>query len=99
VLKLASPSAVAMRLPKVFCQMFDFATAPPGIVTDTCASGTVEGVPAPLEPWLCTALKVYIDTALKLAGARRVDTTVRGRPIGERARVPLLRLDVEIDWI
>ncbi|APR87364.1 hypothetical protein A7982_12713 [Minicystis rosea] len=98
VLKLASPAAVATRLPKVFSQMFDFATAPPGVVTGKQVTATMGGVPAPLEAWLSTAIKIYAETGLRLAGASHVDMHLRAVPAGERAGVPLVNLDVEVGW-
>jgi hypothetical protein len=98
VLKLASPGAVFTRLPKVFVQMFDFATVQMDVRDAGSGRGSIRGIPEPLRPWLTTALGVYVDTALKLAGAHTIDATIT--PVGEgvRAGVPIIRIDLEVSW-
>lgn len=98
VLKLASPSAVVARLPKVFAQMFDFATVTVPVVADNRATTVMSGIPEPLERWLVTALGVYAETALKLAGARFVEPSVQSQPAGARGGLPLVQLNIDIRW-
>lgn len=75
VLRIATPSMVVTRLPRVMSQMFDFATTEVVRETDHEVEMRFAGIPAVLEQWLHTAIVVYAETALKLAGARSVETS------------------------
>ena len=98
VLKLASPRMVATRLPKIFAQVFNFAIAEGGESEPARATASLGGIPEPLERWLTAGVSIYCDTALKLAGARKVDVVVTSEPAGERAGVPLVKLLTDVTW-
>ncbi len=99
LLKMASPRMVATRLPKVMTQMFDFASAEIASSSSDQALVHLDGIPAVLNEWFHNALGVYAETALKLAGARRVDTSVDGSTgSGERAGIALNRLTLRLRW-
>jgi hypothetical protein len=98
-LKLASPNMVFSRLPKVFTSMFDFVRP----IETTLGQGTGQtafsGIPTPLVPWLTTSLGVYLDTALKLAGARKVDSSHTTAPEGFRVGVEVVRVNITATWM
>jgi hypothetical protein len=98
VLKVASPELVVERLPRVFVQMFDFASIESSSVEMRHAKMDLKGVPQPLVPWLETALGVYADTALKLAGAKKVESAFAAEPVSERAGVPIVKIRLEVAW-
>lgn len=98
VLRLASAEAVVEKLPRVFAQMFDFATIEVSTVEGRHAKFEMTGIPEPLFNWLDTVLGVYADTALKLAGARKVESAVAADPLTERAGVPIIRVRLEVAW-
>jgi hypothetical protein len=89
VLKLASPEMVIKRLPRVALQMFDFATAHTEVGTKQ-ATGRIQGIPLLLADWLQLSMGVYMETALRHAGAegvlvetlpRKAEPTQHGTPI------------------
>ncbi|MEO8798927.1 MAG: hypothetical protein ABI551_13650 [Polyangiaceae bacterium] len=73
VLRIASPEMVLNRLPRIATQMFDF-PAPQATAWIERKQGVVliANIPVPLADWLETSFKVYIETALGLAGANGV---------------------------
>jgi hypothetical protein len=98
VLKMATPQMVLTRLPRVFVQMFEFAEAPPIVVVGNTASGVLTNIPEPLVPWLKTSLAVYVETALKLAGARNVGLTVSFFQRTSHSGISVGDVHAEIDW-
>jgi hypothetical protein len=99
VLRVASPSLVGARLPKVMSQMFDFVS----VETERAANEHIEvrfhGVPAVLRGWLHTSLAVYADTAMKLAGARTVMVeSPRVSGASEKAGVSVVTLSIAVRW-
>lgn len=99
LLKLASPRMVATRLPKVMMQMFDFAQA--NVVKERGDEVLVhiEGTPVLLNEWFENALGVYAEAALKLAGARTVETSLAGSSAtGKRAGIDINRLSLSLRW-
>jgi hypothetical protein len=99
VLRVASPSLVGARLPKIMSQMFDFVN----VETEREASEHIEvrfhGVPVVLREWLHTALAIYADTAMKLAGARAVTVeSPRASGESEKAGVGIVTLSFAVHW-
>jgi hypothetical protein len=68
LLKLVSHEQVALRVPRIIGQLFDFGTTE----TSSAGPGHVElrmrGWPAALSDWCTTAFHVYVETAMRLSG-------------------------------
>jgi len=98
LLRLASPRLVATRLPKIMLQMFDFAEAE--IISDEPNETVARlgNIPAHLAPWLETAVTVYAETALRLAGATASVGEPQIRPSGSKAGLTLVDLVLPIAW-
>lgn len=97
-LKLTSPEAVMLRLPRVFAQMFDFAVLGETVVDSGHGKTSFASIPEPLIKWLETAISIYCETALKLAGARKVEVATESEITGERAGVRIGTMRFEAAW-
>lgn len=99
LLKLASPEAVAVRLPRLTTQIFDF-----GTVEAKADHGhmiaTFTGHPAALFEWYANAFNVYSETALKLAGARTVEIDIPS-PVREppRSGIEMISFSIIARWM
>lgn len=98
VLKVATPGAVAARLPRIFAQMFDFAVIGEQQVEHEHTTAFLGGIPDPLVPWLTSGISVYADTAVKLAGARKVEVAVASEPERAQSGLALRRMRIEVAW-
>ncbi len=99
LLKLTSPELVAARLPKVVVQMFNFATTTHRDLGDKHVQLEVRGVPQALAAWLEVGFKVYVETALTLAGARHPELSLmRQEASGSREGFPLVTLQGDVRW-
>jgi hypothetical protein len=100
LLKLASAKAIALRLPRVMQQYFDFGVSESRVVGPGLVRAKVSGVPEPIVPWFRLAGETYTAIALELAGIAFVQ--VRRLPIspaGEAHGVRLVSLgfDIQLD--
>jgi hypothetical protein len=68
LLKLVSHEQVALRVPRIIGQLFDFGTVEPIIVGPGHVELTMRGWPAALTEWCTTAFHVYVETAMILSG-------------------------------
>jgi hypothetical protein len=98
ILKVASAEAVAVRLPRVMLQYFDFGKTTSRVVRPGVIHFEHSGIPQPMVPWFGIVGETYVSVALEIAGAKAFQ--VRRRPImpgGETSGVPLATLGVEVD--
>ncbi len=98
LLKLASPSLVATRLPRAALQYFDFGSAE-GNVTGNTLRAWQRGVPEPLGRWLIACVEGFAPVALGAAGAQNV--VVRAElpeSAGEDRGQRVVNLAYEIRW-
>lgn len=99
VLRLASPGLVATRLPKIMSQMFDFVRVETVREEGQHVEAYLHGIPASLHEWLHTAMLVYGETAMKLAGARVVEVTPpRVTPEGQVKGIGVATLTFQLTW-
>jgi hypothetical protein len=101
LLKLASPEAVAARLPRLVTQILNFgkAEAATGPTTPGLRSFELTGMPAILLAWYMNGLAVYAQHALRLAGARTCQVSVRQPdPEGQLHGVDVVKVRFDIQW-
>lgn len=99
MLKLTSPETVVVRVPKVVTQMFNFGNTRSTMSGPKSADMEAQGIPAALVPWLSIAFKVYVETAVVLAGAKTCTLTA-GRPLVEPSQsgFPMRTYRARLDW-
>jgi hypothetical protein len=100
LLKLASAKAIALRLPRVMQQYFDFGISESRVAGPGLVRATVSGVPEAIAAWFRLAGETYTVIALGLAGVTFVQ--VRRLPVfpaGEAHGVRLVSLgfDIQLD--
>jgi hypothetical protein len=98
ILKVASAEAVAVRLPRVMLQYFNFGKTTSRVVRPGVIHFEHAGIPQAMVPWFGIVGETYVTVALEIAGAKAF--SVRRRPIlpgGEVQGVPLATLSVEVD--
>lgn len=99
LLKIASPESVALRLPKVFTQVFDFGRATADAVGSGHVIGGIHDFPAVLFEWFSISMEAYALAALRIAGARNLTATTRQIPSTEKApSVDLASLELDVRW-
>lgn len=98
ILRLANPATIATRLPKVFGQMYDFGVVEVGEVIDDTTTARMDGVPRVLSAWLSSSIRIYGETALKLAGVKQVRVEAAVEPSAVPGIVPMDRLTFEMSW-
>lgn len=97
-MRLANPATIATRLPKVFGQMYDFGVVEVGEVVDATAIAPMDGVPRVLSSWLSSSIRICGETALELAGVKRVRVEATVAPSEVPGVVPMDRLTFEMSW-
>jgi len=100
LLKLASAKSIALRLPRVMQQYFDFGVSESNVVAPGLVRATVSGVPELIVPWFRLAGETYTVIALELAGVafvqvRRLPVSPAGEAHG--VRVVNLGFDIQLD--
>ncbi len=98
VLAVASPSAVALRLPALSKQYFNFGEADGTMIADNVLESNRWGIPQPLETWFVTATSGYVPVALGMAGAKNVQIRSESAPDARAHGVPTVRIKFEIRW-
>jgi len=100
LLKLASTEGVALRLPQLFTQIFDFGSSEATVVEPGHVTASVKNFPAVLYDWFASSLEVYAATALRLTNAR--DCTVVARRIdsarGAATATLLASMQLDVRW-
>jgi len=91
LLKLTSAESIAVRMPRVLQQYFDFGRTEASVVAPALVRARVTGVPMGLVPWFRIVSETFLQVALELSGARFVqirrlavdrDGTAHGVPLG-----------------
>jgi hypothetical protein len=99
LLKITSAETVALRMPRVVAQYFDFGTTEATLVRPGVVRVEHRGMPAVLGTWFAIVGEAYIRVALEIAGAaavqfRRAPTSVTGQAHG----VELVSLSAEVQY-
>ena len=92
LLKVASPSLVAGRLPRISMQYFSFGESSGAQVAPGEFRAEQRGVPIALQDWLIWAVEGFAPVALSAAGAKSVSVT------RDRVRAELGGETVAIGW-
>jgi hypothetical protein len=99
LLKLVSPEAVAMRLPRMLTQIFDHGASDVRKLEPGWIESLLSGFPRVLWDWYSTAFEIYTQTALSAAGAKQVTALVRDpESDGEQHGVELIKFRVDARW-
>jgi hypothetical protein len=99
LLKLISPESVAMRLPRLLTQIFDHGQSEARLVEPGWIESTLSGYPKILWEWYSTAFEIYSETAIGLAGGKKVSALARPPDdMGEQDGVPLIRFRMDARW-
>lgn len=82
LLKLASPAAVAVRLPRASMQYFDFVESNATMASERECVAVQTGIPDPMVHWFAWAIEGFAPVALAAAGAKdvAVETQVGAGP-------------------
>lgn len=81
LLRLASPSLVVARMPRVMMQYMTFGNAAGRMLDERTYEILVRGVPEPVQVWLTAAAEGFVPFVLETAGAKNVVTrAVRAVP-------------------
>jgi hypothetical protein len=99
LLKVTSTESVALRLPRLFAQIFDFGTAESTVVAPGHVRAFVRDFPTTLFDWFAVSIEAYATTAMRLTGAndphahsRRIDAALA--PDGTQ----LSSLRIDLRW-
>ena len=99
LLKLASPELVALKLPRLLTQIFDFGDAYTERLDERTVRIEVREFPSALSEWYSTAFDVYAETTLELAGAKNVSIALKPVGSGRHASgAPLVTLRGDANW-
>jgi hypothetical protein len=99
ILWLASPEAVAQRLPRMLTKLFDFGEMSVAVVEPRHVRATVTGYPALLSDWYVNTFDVYAEAALKAAGAGLVGVTASSPRVTDRRHaVDLVTFVLDVRW-
>ena len=98
LLRLASPSAAAVRLPRASMQYFDFGTAEAKLDDDGRCVAVQAGIPELLGPWFAWAAEGFVPVALGAAGATNVGVGTRVEPDTDRSASGTVRLCLILRW-
>jgi hypothetical protein len=98
LLQVVGTENVALRLPRVFVQIFNFGSSEMQLVEPGYVAGYIRDFPNALYEWFSTALPVYATTALHRTGARDVTVTARRAESTLRGSLPLASLSLEFRW-
>jgi hypothetical protein len=99
LLKLASPELVASRLPRLVGQIVDFGSVELSDQRKGHIVATIRGMPQILTEWYSSAITVYCEVALGLAGSSSPRVRLTGAPItATKDGQPLVDLTYEVDF-
>ena len=99
ILWLASPDSVALRLPRMLTQLFDFGRIEILHKEPRFVRAELSGFPALLSVWYVNAFDVYCEAALKAAGAGLVGVSASTPKIVEtRLGVELASFTLDVRW-
>lgn len=101
LLKLTSPEALALRLPRLVGQYLDFGTAEAHVIKPRHVVAGQGGTPRSMARWFSLVHEAYIDTLLPKAGAKnvlyRLDPQFRTDETKDGVELVSLRSDVTWD--
>ena len=99
LLKVLSPEAVALRLPRLLTQIFDHGTTEVQRPEPGWVVSQLSGYPKVLWEWYSTAFENYSKAALDLAGAKRATALARDpESDGTKNGVDLIRFRIDARW-
>lgn len=99
LLRLTSPELVAARLPRAMMQMVNFGKAAIAEAGPKRYRGQVTGFPEALKEWFGTAVRVYAETALSLAGASNPSFRVTSvTPEPSHLGHAMCTMHIEMSW-
>lgn len=99
LLKLASPETIALKLPRLLTQIFDFGESHADKLRENTVRIELKGFPRVLGEWYSNAFEVYAETALELAGAKNITLHLKTTPEDAGGgRIPLVTLGGDIHW-
>jgi hypothetical protein len=99
LLKLATPELVASRLPRMIGQVVDFGAVELSEQRKGHVVATIRGMPHSLTEWYSSAITVYCEVALGLAGAPNPRVFLAGAPItSTKDGQPLVDITYEVDF-
>ena len=98
LLALASPNAVAQRLPRLVSQYFNFggATVQKNVPGEVMA--VQSGMPLPLVPWYEVLVTNYCEVVLSRAGAKNLQVKCTRADGGQAHGIPLMDLHLEMKF-
>jgi hypothetical protein len=99
MLRLASPSLVVTRMPRVLVQYMNFGRAEGRMTDERTFEIVVRGVPDVVQVWLTAAAEGFVPYVLETAGAKDVSSrAIRATPDETVNGVPLVRGGVVFRW-
>jgi hypothetical protein len=99
LLKVFSTESVALRLPRIMSQYFDFARVETAVEGRDHVACSTYGLPRILYPWYLPVVTIYVATALEIAGTPGVSvTSAPTEPDGAIAGAATVRFRWSIRW-
>ncbi|HZS37934.1 MAG TPA: hypothetical protein VFF06_13950 [Polyangia bacterium] len=99
VLRLLSPTTLALKLPKLAMGYFDFGAATSALDGAKRCRVTQTGIPALLAEWMLSATEGFSLVGLERTGARAPAFAAQPpRPDGESHGVQTVKLEFELSW-
>jgi hypothetical protein len=99
LLKLASPEMVALKLPRLLTQVFDFGDSYTERMDERSVHIELRAFPAVLGEWYSTGFEVYAETAIGLAGGKNISLVLKPVPTGKHpSGVDLVTLKGDLHW-
>jgi len=99
LLRLSSPEAVVMRMPKASMRYFDFGESSASMKQPMLCEAYQKGIPRELAGWFFHAAEGFTDVALGLAGAHDIKVRVDSPVVdGERKGAVTVTLRLEMTW-
>jgi hypothetical protein len=100
LLKLVSLDQVALRVPRIVGQIFDFGEANATMLDHGHVALHMKGLPTVLVEWCSTAFDVYVDTALKMSGAKETEIVLQaGEAEGKVQGVDCITLKMDVRYV
>lgn len=100
LLKVTSPEALAVRLPRLVGQYLDFGKAEAHLIAPGHVVAAQSGTPRSMARWFQLVHEGYIDTLLPMAGARGVRYRAHPRLQTDETRdgVELMTMRSDVTW-
>jgi len=99
LLKLVSLEQVGLRVPRIIGQLFDFGRVEATVVGEGHIELVLHGWPEVLLEWCRTAFEVYVNTAMRLSGAKEASLKLTSHLNEDAPRgIPLVKLKMDIHF-